>query len=220
MRGDARLTETVIRAMIPSPDAALVTTFFFGPVKNQRTFLFPPILRQEVREQQTREGDHILVYMTQPFEALPRCLAEFPRESFRLYGADDDPGLDHVECRPFSRTGFLEDLASARGVVATAGFTLLTESLFHGKPYLALPMAGQFEQELNAMLLEQLGYGKRCQQLTTDALGEFLYRLPDHRQRLADYPREDNRKLLDKLDQLLANDAAGAVRARQQHRSE
>ena len=40
---DALVTETVIRALVPKPDASLVTTFYFGDVKNQRTFLFPPI---------------------------------------------------------------------------------------------------------------------------------------------------------------------------------
>jgi uncharacterized protein (TIGR00661 family) len=58
--------------------------------------------------------------------------------------------------------GFLHDLARCKGVIATAGFTLITESLHLGKPYLALPMRGQFEQELNALLLAELGSADRA----------------------------------------------------------
>ena len=45
----------------------------------------------------------------------------------------------------FSKVGFLEDLASCKAVMATAGFTLMMESFYLRKPYLALPMRGQFE---------------------------------------------------------------------------
>ena len=48
----------------------LVTTFFFGDVKNDRTFLFPPILRREVLELRPTRDDVVLVYATQAFESL------------------------------------------------------------------------------------------------------------------------------------------------------
>ena len=35
------------RAMAPRPDLSLVTTFYFGELRNDRTLLFPPILRSE-----------------------------------------------------------------------------------------------------------------------------------------------------------------------------
>jgi len=41
MKKDRLLTENIIRSMVPKPDVSLVTTFYFGRVKNNRTFFSP-----------------------------------------------------------------------------------------------------------------------------------------------------------------------------------
>jgi uncharacterized protein (TIGR00661 family) len=207
---DAFVTETVIRAMVPRPDASLVTTFYFGETKNDRTFLFPPILRAEIRELEPETGEHVLVYFTQPFDSFLARLRARPRETFRVYGYDRTGSDGNLAFAPFSREGFLEDLRTAKAVVATAGFTLMTESLHLGKPYLALPMAGQFEQELNALMLEELGYGRNGRGATDETLGEFLDRLPEYAERLAGYESHDNARITARLDALLADDCAEA----------
>ena len=58
-----------------------------------------------------------------------------------------------------SLDGFFADLVSARAVVANSGFSLVTEALHLGKPYLAVPVSHQFEQIFNAYWLEKSGYG-------------------------------------------------------------
>jgi uncharacterized protein (TIGR00661 family) len=214
LRADALVTETVIRAIVPRPDVSLVTTFYNGRLKNDRTFLFPPILRQEVLNARPSDAGHVLVYCTQAFEAILDLLRQFPRERCLVYGFDRDDADGNLTFRPASRDGFLDDLASAKAVVATAGFTLMTEALHLGKPYLALPMGGQFEQELNALLLEKLGYGRNGRKPTVQAFGEFFYRLPELKARLADYPGADNGKIKAFLDELLAD---GCARARELH---
>jgi len=176
LRADALVAETVIRAIVPRPDVSLVTTFYTGELKNERTFLFPPILRREVLDALPSDAGHVLVYCTQAFESILELLRQFPREIFRVYGFDRH--------------------------------ALMTEALHLGKPYLALPMRGQFEQELNALLLESLGYGKNGRTLSVETIGDFLYRLPEMKQRLESYPRKDNREITAKLDELLAADAA------------
>ena len=84
----------------------------------------------------------------------------------------------------------------------------MTEALHYGKPYLALPMGGQFEQELNGLLLTRCGYGKRAHAPDVDTIGEFLYRLPEYRSCLATYTSSDNSAITGKLDELLADGAA------------
>ena len=54
------------------------------------------------------------------------------------------------------------------------------------KPYLALPMRGQFEQELNAFWLAKLNYGINLRRTRSEAVGNFLYRLPDFKESLND----------------------------------
>ncbi|MEM7306102.1 MAG: glycosyltransferase family protein [Planctomycetota bacterium] len=218
LRKEALLTETVIRSLVPQPDVSLVTTFWFGEVKNERTFLFPPILRREVLAKQPRDDGHVLVYFTHGFDAFLGYLNDLPRERFVVYGSGDEGTAGNLEHRAPSRDGFLDALAGAKAVIATAGFTLLTEALHLHKPYLALPMAGQFEQELNALLLDDLGCGKNGRAATPDTVGDFLYRLPEYRAELERRPPDDNGAILGRLDQLLADGCAEAQAFRRARR--
>lgn len=206
LRQEALLTETVIRAMVPSPWVSLITTFHHSPLKNDRSFLFPPILRQSVLDQPTGESDRILVYATSGFASLLETLKTFSRETFVVYGYDKNETSGNLHFRPFSKEGFLTDLAECKAVMATAGFTLISEALHLGKPYLAFPMQGQFEQHLNAFMLEQQGYGAQCQTPDRTQIAAFLYELPRYHAALEHYPRAGNSAITQKLDELLAED--------------
>lgn len=206
LKNESRLTKTIIRAIVPKPDVSLVTAFHFGPLKNDRTFLFPPIVRNEVLQLAPRDEGHVLVYVTHGFESLLEQLKLFTRETFLVYGYDKDDRDGNLQFRPFSNDGFLDDLAAAKAIVATAGFTLISEALALRKPYLALPMKGQFEQQLNAFQLEASGYGVNCPEVRREIIGDFFYRLPEFAERLNDFNCDGNRGIKAKLDELLAND--------------
>lgn len=208
MKADQLVTENIIRAMAPRPDVSLVTTFYFGELKNERTFLFPPILRREVIARRPRRRNHVLVYLTSGFDTVLEKLKAFGREQFLVYGYDRCGTDANLTYKPFSKDGFLDDLASCKAVMATAGFTLITESLYLRKPFMAMPMKGQFEQELNGYLLEKLGYGMNIRKTTEPAITSFLYHVPDFRARLRSYRTDDNRAIKAKLDELLADDCA------------
>ena len=202
---ERRLTVNIIRALVPRPDISLVTTFYYGEAENDRTFFFPPILREAVLTLQPSDGDHVLVYLTSGFESYLRLLRSFSREQFRVYGYDRSDRDGHIAFKPFSTEGFLNDLASCKAVMATAGFTLMTEAFYLRKPYLALPMSGQFEQELNAILLAKLKYGMNLNRIRPEAVGNFFYRLPDYRSSLNTYRAEDNSAIKTMLGRLLDN---------------
>ncbi len=208
LKSDKVLTRNIIRAIIPRPDVSLVTTFYFSEIKNDRTFSFPPILRKAVLKLKTTVKNHILVYLTSGSKTFIDQLRSFERERFYVYGYDKNEVTGNISFKPFSKDGFLKDLSSCKAVMATAGFTLLTESFFLRKPYLALPMIGQFEQEINAYLLEQLNYGKNVSDITGEAIGDFLYHLPDYGKHLSTYNAADNSAIQAKLDELLADNCA------------
>ncbi len=210
LQHDRRLTVGIIRAMVPRPDISLVTTFFFGQAKNNRSFFFPPILRKDVLALQPYDGSHILVYLTGGFESFLKKLKSFKREQFIVYGYDREAHEDHITFKPFSKSGFLQDLTTCKAVMATAGFTLMTESFHLQKPYLALPMRGQFEQEINGYLLARLGYGINLRRVNATAIGNFLYRIPDYKKKLKTYAAEDNTRIKFRLAELLDNDCAVA----------
>ncbi len=208
LQKDRLLTENIIRAMVPKPDVSLITTFYFGPVKNKRTFCFPPILRSEVLSLEPKKNAHILVYLTGGFETFIDKLEDFKREQFIVYGHNKVESKVNLVFKPPSREGFLQDLAGCKAVIATAGFTLMTEALHLRKPYLALPMRGQFEQELNGYLLARLGYGASVRKVSNMALSSFLYHLQDFGKALQSYPATDNSGITEKLDTLLADNCA------------
>lgn len=208
LQAERRMTTTIIRAMVPRPDVSLVTTFYFGAPKNKRTFFFPPILRQNVLSLQPSYGEHILVYLTSGFETFLRRLKSFTRESFIVYGAGKEGSDGHLRFKAFSKAGFLHDLATCKAVMATAGFTLMTESFYLRKPYLALPMRGQFEQEINGFLLARLKYGINLRRASAEAVGNFLYRIPDFAENLKTYQAQDNSAIKARLTELLADNCA------------
>lgn len=219
MRADHVVTESIIRAMVPRPDVSLVITFFFGEVRNERTFLFPPVLRNEVLGLTATTDDHILVYLTSGYDSFLNMLRKFPRERFVVYGYNREETQGNLHFKAFSKKGFLHDLSSSRAVMATAGFTLMTESLHLRKPFMAMPMKGQFEQELNGYLLAKLGYGANLRRADSKSMASFLYHVPDYREALQSYPAADNSAIKTKLDELLADNCAmvRAFHARRSH---
>lgn len=209
---DFQLAKSVVKARTPRAAHYLITTFFRPPVRKKRTTLVPPVLRPSILEADPRDGDHLLVYQTsETFETLPDMLADLDVPVY-IYGLrrdiDEDQVEGHLTYRPFSDTQFVEDLASCRGVIASAGFTLVTEALHLGKPYLATPVGGQFEQLMNARYVDKLGYGTYYERLDAGAIGHFLDKLPQYRAALADYDRQDNTETFARLDELFDRRAA------------
>ena len=208
------ITVLLIRLMIPAPSAALATTYYYGERKNDRIFLFPPILRREVLSCKPTIGTHHLVYVTSHFEHLLELLKTFPERQFVVYGCQRQGVDGNLSYRPFSTEGFLRDLESCQSVLATAGFTLISEAIYLGKPYLALPMAGQFEQQLNAICLEELGFGVNARRADRAALSGFFECLPSLQARVAAYAaehrltgqRDANAAIKRKLDMLLTEE--------------
>jgi UDP:flavonoid glycosyltransferase YjiC (YdhE family) len=105
--------------------------------------------------------------------------------------------------RPFSEQGFIDDLRTARGVVAGGGYTLMSEAVYLHKPMLSLPVGGQFEQVLNGLWLEKLGYGMHAKALDQPTLGAFLEKVPDCAKALAGYQQDGNKKIIAALDEQL-----------------
>ncbi|WP_237058960.1 MJ1255/VC2487 family glycosyltransferase [Microbulbifer sediminum] len=116
--------------------------------------ILPPIARPHG---QAESGEHILVYL--PFEhhePLVGELAKLPHQ-FIAYGLPTDMQVaGNIQLKAPAIEEFQQDVASARAVICNSGFELIAETLTLGKPILTRPLAGQFEQEANAMALARL----------------------------------------------------------------
>ena len=203
-RRDAAAAKLVTRLMTPRADAYLVISFFTAPVRKRNTFLFPPLLRQEILEATPTQGDHILVYVTSPAPALARLLSSV-RCRFIAYGFGREGEEGNIVYKKPSLDGFFADLTSARAILANSGFSLVTEALHLGKPYLAVPVSHQFEQIFNAYWLQKSGYGAYWEDLNKERVESFLYNLPHYRDALTQYPRQGNSALFAQLDALIAS---------------
>lgn len=202
-RGEAAAAKLVTRLMTPRANAYLVISFFAAPVKKRNTFLFSPLLRQEILDAAPTDGDHVLVYVTSPAPALAKVLSSV-RCRFIAYGFGREGQEGNILYKKPSLDGFFTDLISARAIVANSGFSLVTEALHLGKPYLAVPVSHQFEQVFNAYWLQKSNYGAYWEELNKERVEAFLYNLPHYREALAQYPRQGNGALLAKLDALIA----------------
>ncbi len=171
---DKWLTRLIIALMIPRPDIALATSLEQGPGTNRRTRIFPPIVRQQVLDLQSAHEDFHVVYVTSAFDSLISALKAFDDRRFHVYGHHAEREDGNLHYRAFSGDAFVQDLARCRSVIATAGFTLMSECLYLHKPLLALPMTGQFEQQVNALFLERSGCGMNARRASVEVLQEFF----------------------------------------------
>jgi uncharacterized protein (TIGR00661 family) len=203
---EAVATKLVTRLMTPHADAYLVISFFTPQVKprKKKTFLFPPILRAEILRAKPADGDFILVYVTSADDELTAVLKNV-RQRFLCYGFNREGRDGNVEFRKPSMDGFLRDLCNCRAIVANAGFSLISEALYLGKPYLAWPVKRQFEQVFNAFYIGETGYGAYWEDLNKERVESFLFNLDEYRAHLESYPRADNSAILGKVDTLISD---------------
>jgi uncharacterized protein (TIGR00661 family) len=207
-------TRAFVKTKLPQCSHYFVTSFFKPPLRKDDTTLCPPILRPEICEAATAEGDHLLVYQTTEGHDELAAALESTGIECRIYGMrrgiDSDQREGRLLYRPFSEQGFIDDLASAKAVIAGGGFTLMGEAVYLHKPMLAVPLENQFEQLLNARYLELEGLGMAAPSASDAKLiGEFLERIPDFRRALASYQQDGNNALFAALDAHLDRAAAG-----------
>jgi uncharacterized protein (TIGR00661 family) len=209
---DFELARVAVKMKVPRAYHYLVSSFFFPPLRKKHTTLVPPILRKEVVDAVRAPGEHVVVYQRViPKKVLLPMLRKLPFE-FRVYGSAKNEEAGNVRLREFGGAGFLEDLRTARAVIAGGGFSLMSEAVSLRVPMLAVPIERQYEQELNARYLEELGYGSWTRKLETGVISDFLERTDEIQKSLSSYERKDNRILFSCLDELIERVASGKKR--------
>jgi uncharacterized protein (TIGR00661 family) len=208
-----QIAKGIVKAKVPGAYQYLITSFFRPPVRKKRTSLHPPVLRPEILAARTEAGSHLLVYQSYTTnQELPDLLRRTGIEC-RIYGLRRDLQEEerdgNLVYKPFSEQGFIDDLRTARAVVASAGFTLMGEAVYLHKPMLAEPVAKQFEQILNARYLEKEGYGLSTDRIDEARLREFLQRIPEFETNLSRYSQDGNKELLSRLESAMNAAAKG-----------
>ncbi len=208
---DFRVAKSAVKVKLPGAYHYLVSSFFYPAVRKPRTTLVPPILRPEVLAARREPGRHILVYQTSAAnQSLIPLLQRMPGE-FRVYGLGRSGQAGNVTLCAFDEHRFVDDLRTAAAVVAGGGFSLMCEAVHLHVPMLSCPVAGQYEQELNARYLDRLGYGRFTRRLDGDTIEDFVSGLDEVRDRLEGYVPAGNDVIEGCLDRLLQDIRRGAA---------
>lgn len=197
---DFQLAKAAVKAKLPGAEHYLIATFFFPEIRKERTTLIPPILRPEILAARREPGEHVVVYQTAAANAaLLPMLQRLPFQ-FRLYGMGKEGVEGNVALRAFSESGFIDDVRTARAVLAGGGFSLMGECVHLRVPMYSVPIDGQYEQELNARYLTELGYGAWAKRFEADAIVDFIEHAPE----ATNYHPRCNEDLYLAVDRLLA----------------
>lgn len=166
--GPSRVRRAVMayaRATATGSERKVALSFVELPSRPElRLEVAPPLLRPGLDALTPTRGDYLLAYALNPGYAntLARwqdgradvpvhCYVEGGEAALR---GDAPPGF---HAHDLSDEAFLRHLAGCRAYVGSAGFESLCEAHYLGKPALAVPTEGQFEQVLNAWDAERCG---------------------------------------------------------------
>ncbi len=140
---------------------------YYAPTTNQvgfhfqkyDDFIFTPIIRDEIRNLETSDGNHLTVYLpAYHHDFLVNLLKRLniPVQIFSKH-TQKTFSLDMCKVFPVSGDQYLQSLAGCKAVICGAGFESPAEVMFLGKKMICIPMKYQYEQECNAAALSQLG---------------------------------------------------------------
>jgi uncharacterized protein (TIGR00661 family) len=176
----------LLPAVVSGQSATVVSSFYFPPLKPRfrgRVAQVGVLLRPALLAADPSAGAHLVAYLRKVVapHAL-RALAECG-EPVRVYGLGERPRDGNLEFFAIDEERFIADLASARALVTTAGNQLVGEALHLGKPVLAMPEPGNWEQYINAHYLASEGGGAwiDMEAVSAAAIRAFLVRLDEHR---------------------------------------
>jgi uncharacterized protein (TIGR00661 family) len=195
------------RWLMGQPDRVLVSSFYPVQPRGPEVKIVGTLLRQAVRELSPRRGAHLLAYFNQgKDQLLPPILDGLAGAGLpvRVYGSDRRGQQGPLTFLPLSHLPFLEDLASCRAVIGTAGNQLIGEAIYLGKPVCVMPEAC-VEQRLNAAAVERLGIGMRlsARRFSAERLRAFLDDLDSYEANLARHVRDGVQESLDAIEQFL-----------------
>lgn len=140
----------------------LVVSFYDGDLG--------PIVRPSLESQRSDAEDFFVVYLKPSYRKIMlRALKRLAIQNVQVFPDPDKNIVDY--------------LARCKGVISSAGHQFMSEAMVLKKPVFVVPQTGQYEQMLNARMLEQSGWG------TWSSMAELENNLRDFVDNIHLYPR-------------------------------
>ena len=200
-RIDMIMAIAVTKSYILRPKRHIITSFFYPPLKHPHmTSLYPPVLRKEILELESEEGNHVLVYQTA--ESSINLMEELKKldHEFIVYGFNKDEVDANLTFREFNEDQIYEDMRTAKAIIVNGGFTMISEAIYLKKPIYSTPAHKNFEQILNGFYVEKLGFGESHENLDVKEIESFLENLDKYQENLNKVEPWDNTEILKDLD--------------------
>jgi len=195
----------LIRYLYSGASHYLITSFHrLPPADPDLIEVFPPLIKQKVKDLTPSINEHVLVYLRgNNFAELIKQLQE-SRRKFVIYGLGKRPPQGNLIFKNTSEDQFLADLASCGYVIANGGHSLISESLYLGKPILCLPIHFFYEHYFNAYFLSKNGFGNYFLDLDSrkNIVEDFEGRVDSYRSRIQDYNFNGNNQIAARLEEL------------------
>jgi len=122
--------------------------------------IFTPVIRQQVRDQKISNKGHYTVYLpAYDDKRLVKYLSEFKDVKWDVFSKHNKKTFKYknVSIQPIDNEKFIKSMAESAAVLCGGGFETPAEALYMGKKLLVIPMKTQYEQQLNAAALKQMG---------------------------------------------------------------
>ncbi len=207
----------VYRILTGRPARVVVSSFYDAPPRRSGVCRVGALLRDDVHELRPTRGEHLLVYFNQPAMFTDGVAAALDAAGVPaiVYGTERRGRAGVCEFRAPSQRGFLEELASCRAVVGSAGNQLVGEALYFGKAMLVMP-EDSVEQRVNADAIVRAGFGEVTprEALSGERLRAFLHAEPRLRDRTRWCVRDGRADAIAALELFAAELAPAPRRAR------
>lgn len=141
---------------------------YYAPAKNKFGFHFKayssstflPIIREEIRLKNTTKKGHYTVYLpAYGDKKLINIFSKFKHTKWEIFSKHTDQYQikGNITINPINGKEFIKSIASSTGILCGAGFETPAEALFLRKKLMVIPMKNQYEQQCNALALQEMG---------------------------------------------------------------
>ena len=123
-------------------------------------FINTPVIRSEIRKLKPSGLGHNTVYLpAYSDEFIISQVQKLPNTKWEVFSKHSKAHYkkDNVEVFPIDNEKFQKSLAACNGLLTGGGFEGPAEALFLNKKVLAVPMKNQYEQQCNALSLQNMG---------------------------------------------------------------
>ncbi len=161
---------------------------------------------QQLKSSVSQDGGLVVYIRHHAPRAFWDVLAQVDRQVL-VFGKCIPPSHNNFEYLGIQNEAFMQHLARCEALITTAGNQLVGEAFFLGKPVLAIPEKGNFEQQVNAWLVGNsgFGWGTEFEKLTLHMMHQFLISLPLMRKNLRAFDGVGNAKSIDLIERYLSH---------------